>query len=274
MAPGGAGVNLNRRRGADSSSSPQKRRRVKIGVQAATIVFLLVILFFLYNALRLSKSIATTTTNQHTSKANPKATYTMSKKNRLFPTVDILNVGSLLQPLLSRAQKETMGSHRAVRNFFHVTEVNDTETACSKNLTLDHMRRIVHFCLQPAEGIGLAYTILKKMRSHYARMKWLQKKVNPPGWMCAQKRPFDGFAQIIATYESQSDRRDDNDLTIIQKRLPDYLIIMDDDTWVNLDNVLQYIPNEYPMDEPHAVAGCMIRSNIYKHNFTIVSSTS
>jgi hypothetical protein len=61
--------------------------------------------------------------------------------------------------------------------------------------------------------------------------------------------------------------------------LPEYLIVMDDDTWMNMDLVVHELLKRYPTSsssasaqEQHpalAVAGCRIRSVVRVHNFTI-----
>ena len=54
--------------------------------------------------------------------------------------------------------------------------------------------------------------------------------------------------------------------------LPDYLLIVDDDTYVNLPAVTKQLQKDYnhswTNQRANAVAGCMIRSRLYEHNFT------
>ena len=187
--------------------------------------------------------------------------------------VDLLSIGSNLQQNLQDAQRSTMGRHPAVRYFVGVNETIDTEQDCHSRLTMDHIRFIVHHCTQLQPKQKEDYPIWTKIRASYARLRWLEKKANPPGWMCAQKRPIDAFMYYIRPFMDQQEdhptgqhKQSTNSATT----LPDYLIVMDDDTWMALDHVLPFLQNNYPPDgPPHAIAGCMIRSNVYQHSFTI-----
>jgi hypothetical protein len=94
------------------------------------------------------------------------------------------------------------------------------------------------------------------MKGNYAIFKWLLKKFNPPGWMCAPKRPADGFYAVLSSYKDTG------------KPLPDYLFTMDDDTYINMNEVAPFLQTKYPAHKACAVAGCMIRSRMKEQNFT------
>jgi len=67
------------------------------------------------------------------------------------------------------------------------------------------------------------------------------KNKNTPGWLCAQKRPARGLIKAIRAYQTQGD---DNESHFTS--LPDYLIIVDDDTYYNMEHFSRYntfIPN-------------------------------
>ena len=91
--------------------------------------------------------------------------------------------------------------------------------------------------------------------------------------MCAQKRPIDAFLNAAKQYQyRQQDSTNKTKSNNIETNnsstnynLPDYLIIGDDDTWVNLNHVSKFIVQAYPKHEPHAVAGCLVRSAILSH---------
>jgi len=80
------------------------------------------------------------------------------------PTIDLLSIGSIMQKDIQDTQQATFGSHKAVRNFFRITEHNDTETDCHANLTMDHVSRIVGFCRRK----GRPYDVLRRMTESYA----------------------------------------------------------------------------------------------------------
>lgn len=49
--------------------------------------------------------------------------------------LNFISVGSLLQQELQDAQERTFASHPTVRNFFRVTELNDTDATCHTDFT-------------------------------------------------------------------------------------------------------------------------------------------
>jgi hypothetical protein len=170
--------------------------------------------------------------------------------------IDIISIGSNTRPRYQDAQERTFGSHVAVRDFHRITEANDFEAECHSTLKVNQVKQIVQFCRSKSPVFG-QHPHLKSMKEHYANFNWLLKKPNPPGWMCAQKRPADGFYAVLSSYKDTG------------KSLPDYLVIMDDDTYVNIKEVSPFLQTAYPADKAYAVAGCMIRSRMLEHNFTI-----
>jgi hypothetical protein len=188
-------------------------------------------------------------------KTKAKATFT-STSFRSPVDIDIISIGSKTRPRYQTAQERTFGSHVAVRDFHRITEASDFEAECHSSLQVDQVKQIVRFCRNKAPVFD-QHPHLKSMKEHYANFNWLLKKPNPPGWMCAQKRPSDGFYAVLSSYKETG------------KSLPDYLFIMDDDTYVNINEVSPFLQTAYPAHEAYAVAGCMIRSRVGEHNFTI-----
>ena len=96
------------------------------------------------------------------------------------------------------------------------------------------------------------------LQTAFASEVWLRRKANSPGWMCAQTRPMQGLYHILQFYKTT------------KEDLPDFLIIMDDDTYYNLPLFHEYFQRHYPNSSKSvAVAGCRVRSPIDKINFTI-----
>jgi len=96
------------------------------------------------------------------------------------------------------------------------------------------------------------------LKTAYANEVWLRRKANSPGWMCAQTRPIHGLHHLLKFYQANG------------ADLPDFLIIMDDDTYYNLPLFHEYFTRHYPdSSKPVAVAGCRVRSPVRKVNFTI-----
>jgi hypothetical protein len=171
--------------------------------------------------------------------------------------IDIISIGSKKRPSYQDAQERTFGSHVAVRDFHRITEAHDVEADCHSSLRVNQIQRIVQFCRRKKSPILDQHPHLKYMKRDFGPFQWINNKHNPTGWMCAQKRPSDGFYAVLSSYKDTG------------KGLPDYLFIVDDDTYVNMNEVSPFLQTAYPANEAYAVAGCMIRSRVNEHNFTI-----
>jgi hypothetical protein len=170
--------------------------------------------------------------------------------------VDILSVGSVSRLDLLDAQRRTMGSHATVRNFFNATELDDADDPdCSRVLTWEHVKKISHFCRRkrPEHPVYRYMT-----RVLFAREQWLEKKANPAGWMCAQKRPYHGLAKVARHYASRRHA---------EAGLPDWLIIADDDTYYNLELFHRTFRSRNASDLEVAV-GCLVRQPVHTVNLT------
>jgi hypothetical protein len=158
-----------------------------------------------------------------------------STVTRKDPTIDVISVGSISRQELLDTQSHTFGSHRIVRNFFEVTEKNDTDASCYTNFTLDQLEQVLTFC-RNTEGQSTESTLFRTdlfLPKHHT------------GWMCAQKRPIDGLHIALERYKIEP--------------LPDYLMIIDDDTYLNMDSLAVTFRDWYPPSESHLVAGCTYR---------------
>ena len=149
--------------------------------------------------------------------------------------VDIISVGSLLKEPFQNAQEKTFGQHQAVRNFFRVTEMTDTDRECFTELTYDQLDDIMNFCTPENPS---ASSIAKRFR----RLLFVPKK--NAGWMCAQKRPIDGLNHVLKQYKETN------------MELPKYLFIIDDDTFINMDALIDMLLKDFSYEVPHLVAGC------------------
>ena len=110
-------------------------------------------------------------------------------------------------------------------------------------------------------------------RHHYAAPNWLRKKQNPVGWMCAQTRPAQGLHKAMARYKRPIGRTNatSSDKDSGLEPLPDYLIIMDDDTYYNMELFEQHFQNHDIYRNSSmmmGIAGCMVRGPWAQLNFT------
>ncbi len=174
-------------------------------------------------------------------------------------TIDILSIGSLSRPDNLQAQRETMG--RYVRSFIGVTEADDhSEPNCF--LAREDAEKIAEHCKIPREkgsdppSLDQPYSVLYLRRQVYAQWSgFLSKRENPGGWLCAQKRANDGLQMVLRQLRQPS------------ATLPDYLLLIDDDTFVDIPQLTYYLQTIHPdSSNPLVMAGCLIR---FKESFTI-----
>ncbi len=167
-------------------------------------------------------------------------------------TIDILSIGSLLRPNLLQAQRETMGHY--ARSFTGVTEADDhSEPNCF--IKQQDAKEIAERCQFNRHNVPKLtpkdqepFSELYFWRRMFADWNtFLSKRDNPGGWLCAQKRANDGLQIVLQQ--------------MIQTTLPDYLLLVDDDTFVDMPQLTHYLQTMYPdPSEPLVMAGCLIRS--------------
>ena len=188
----------------------------------------------------------------------------------------MVSIGSQTLGDLQDAQLETFGT--GTRHFYRATEADDVERDCHKQLTFEQVKRISEQCRSSHR-----YPVLRKLsRAKFSRLTRLRKLNNPMGWMCAQKRPLQALRNAVHKYYY-----DDNDERSLKKTqqqihadaysplrlntssLPDYLIVADDDTWINMDGVKTMLPQLYPSSQRQTIAACPIQFEPKFDLFTI-----
>ena len=241
-----------------------------------------------------STTTTTTTTTGLTSNGNG------HDNGNMAVMLDVISIGSENQADLQQAQHDTIGT--AVRHFYAATEQDDVESECHTSLTMDRVHDILNTChghhkqnnnknKNKNKNQHNKFPILQALTQNFATIKWLQRKSNPTAWMCAQKRPVQALWNAVHHYyyydnddsDSQDsathtpDEADHHTTTNNNQRrlavlnasaLPDYLIVGDDDMWINIPALHSTLPTWYPSQEPWAVAGCLFRMEPHHHNFT------
>ncbi|CAB9515884.1 expressed unknown protein [Seminavis robusta] len=188
-------------------------------------------------------------------------------KNTRLPIFDIISVGSLKRTEYQKAQKETFGSHPSVRRFFQITEKDDFDQGpkqCTDLLTWNDVRAISGFCGGLRKEIQNKHRLLYDLKVKYAKPEWLQRtKTDPVAWICAQKRPMAGLWKALQAYNKTD-----------PPELPDFLIIMDDDTYYNMEAVAQGLDSlqtqvlETQGDDSIVVSGCVVRGRLKRFKWT------
>jgi hypothetical protein len=158
---------------------------------------------------------------------------------------------------LVRAQQESFQSHASVRNFFVVTENDDQDPECADKLTWDEVKAVSRHCRWKQDENEKTFSpILSFFRSHYAEAGWLKMKSNPAGWLCAQVRPISGLFKVFKHFN------------LSKEVLPDYFIIMDDDTYYDMELLKQNLAGKNSL-EALFYAGCLI-NRTFSHPGAIV----
>jgi hypothetical protein len=151
------------------------------------------------------------------------------------PTIDIIAIGTHAQNIFIETQQQTFGSHRFVRDFYSITKLNDTESNCDADLNVQQLQNVIQFCTN-----GDGQTDISKQ----FRTELFGSPNNSTSWLCAQKRPIDGLHIALEKYKEGV------------TSIPDYLFILDDDTYLNFDSLVETFQESYPPDENHIIAGC------------------
>jgi hypothetical protein len=243
-----------------------KKKKAKTKVKVTHIMAFLVAIFVLYIFMVLQTQVGPLTASGKRTEA-PLMKMRQAKQTgaelRSYAkngglVVDIMSIGSNTRIRYQQTQRETFGSHKSVRFFFNITELDDSDPNCAHNFTPVDSHKVSKFCrTRKWEPHQLLMSFL---RNPYASKLWLKHKSAPHGWMCAQVRPSHGLAKVVAKYREMKK-------THGEKALPDYLVIADDDTYVNMELFEKYM-STFDTSIPRAVAGCMVRSPIREVNFT------
>ncbi len=153
-------------------------------------------------------------------------------------SVDVLIIGSKNNMEHIQAQRETWASHHAIRHFFVSTEDDGNDPLCENiqdrdfksywTALHDHYAQCHggHFWEDTMGGTNQLTTVFSEQ---YFGLDELSKYPSPLGWVCAQRRFMTSLTTLIDIYGNEG-----NNYTI-----PDYFILADDDTYVNVDHIVE-----------------------------------
>lgn len=168
-------------------------------------------------------------------------------------TIDIISIGTMHQSTLQDAQRRTFASAPSVRTFYQITEADDYDATCHTSLTTAAMNRISDTCRRVP--IYAWWNQMRRVRAnHYLTKGYLALKANPRGWLCAQQRPIAAFWKAMQDYAQGTP-------------IPDYLVMIDDDTFLNMPLVLEELRSSYPSTTPYVVCGCRFRFHDQRFTF-------
>jgi hypothetical protein len=162
--------------------------------------------------------------------------------------IDIISTGSTARQEYIQTQRETFGRHAAIRNFWILSEANDTDATCATHLTAEAIHQIVEFCNSTFISASSYGTVLRKTL-------FRPKRNTSAGWLCAQQRPMAGLKIAMEWY-----RRQGTTTSFASSELPHYLIFIDDDTYLHMDHLIATMRQHIPYSQTHLAAGCKYES--------------
>jgi hypothetical protein len=186
-------------------------------------------------------SIASNTTAKHPEGgySSNQTVLSTSSSSSFNITIDVVSIGSLNRPDYLQAQFSTWGQHPSIRWFINVTENDDLYPDCPNNTSLTQVKSHVQQCRK----LHSSTPFLSQYK--YFPPRFVLRKSNPAGWLCAQVRPGSGIGKIGRLYRNK-----------ILDDLPSYVFLIDDDTMVNVDMFLQTIVRR-DARIPIVFAGCL-----------------
>ena len=171
----------------------------------------------------------------------------MSKAESAGLTIDIVSLGSVTRMDYLTAQIETWASYRGVRHYWGFSELQDFDPECSA-MTDEDRSAAVEQCKAPSAFKDA------KMKSfladYYGLTEGNRVRSGDAGWICAQRRVGRALGWLHSQYSGG------------KATMPDYLMVVDDDSYVDLLDVMSYLEQEAKKGVgPFARAGCVFQES-------------
>jgi hypothetical protein len=133
-----------------------------------------------------------------------------------------------------------------------LTEEDDADPTCAERMKHGTFNQISGYCSSTKSrrshgGWWNHSDLMLSQTEHFVHGKYARNK--GPGWLCAQKRPAHGLGKLGEFYRQG--------LEWYNESLPDYLLVVDDDTYINL----QWFQEEFGNQDssiPRAESGCLL----------------
>jgi len=173
----------------------------------------------------------------------------MSQATSSGLTIDIVSLGSITRMDYLTAQIETWGSHHGVRHYWGFSELQDYDPECSV-MSDDYHTAAIDKC--KTDPLFKAPNIKSFFTNTYGVSEGSRIRSTDPGWLCAQRRLGRAFGWLHSQYLGG------------KTDFPDYLMVVDDDTYVDLVHVSGYLEQEakkFDDREAFARAGCVFQEN-------------
>jgi hypothetical protein len=132
---------------------------------------------------------------------------------------------------ISTTQSQISGVRPMVRKFYPTTsDPDDADFSCTMEYIANSLSELV-------------------LHKDFSDCSFPFHNAKPREWLCAQKRMVNGLHRVMESYGNGN---------VI---MPDYLVIIQNDTFVNMDALIGTLQKFYTPDEPHLIAGC---TNVHK----------
>jgi hypothetical protein len=159
------------------------------------------------------------------------------------PVVDVMSTGSQTRLDFLDGQVNSWASHSYVRHFWGFSELDDVDPNCSATIgkTNDHFRMCKRVIPKKSDSV-----LMKYFQMAYGG----GTRSKPGGWHCAQTRFGQALGRVGAEYRKRIRQYYDDEnhppgsLSAISSILPDYLFLVDDDTYVNVEIIANQIKSE------------------------------
>jgi len=168
-------------------------------------------------------------------------------------TADVVSIGSNTRFHFLQAQVDTWSSHVNIRHFWGFTELQDFLTNCTASTTNENGAAHLRVCKESSRGWGDA-AIEKFATKRYGETDGGVRRDG--GWVCAQRR----VGRALGWLHNQYRNRENGDDSML---LPDVLVLVDDDTALDMANLKKHIVDEevvggmvHGEKEPLVYAGC------------------
>ena len=159
--------------------------------------------------------------------------------------IDVISLGSQTRPEYLTYQTKTWGTHPNIRHFWGLTETDDYNPHCS-NIDIHLLDESIERCKSPmgwesdiegfrsqaygqAGGSHAQENLYGTLGGGIARLKKAMEDAHQhkAGWFCAQRRIGPALGLLQTVYQDNS------------TSIPDILVLVDDDTSVDIENMKQ-----------------------------------
>ena len=166
------------------------------------------------------------------------------------PIVDVVSIGSISRLDYLTAQVETWASHRSTRHFWGFSEGQDFDQECSSSVSPSGLEKIVKGCKDILRTFEKQDDRIGSFFSQFYGATEGGIRSGDAGWICAQRRLGRTFGWLHSQYVEG--------VTTI----PDYLVLVDDDTYMDMEEVLKLLKGKEDELEGGAfgLSGCLFES--------------